>query len=348
MVETKNPLQSIDLGWRARTRPASGFAHVLAAGAGAFAVFAVVELIVKITSDNARLPGIALSLALAAAAFAAGMFMPGPVRSFGTVVLVLTTPLIWYYAFYGGHEIDQGLLRGVLLLSAALYLVFYALQWTRGRAVFLAFSLLSVVAYLEFEVSRQFESGSSATLIPIPIFLVQFLINPFLGSGVPFLGSGLNPSGPSSLLSSEVFRAGNITATVALVLGVLFIVAAGVLIRRGYTGAATPFLVVGAIQGFVAPIALGRNEGSVLLTGLLIAAVGALLGLAATGNARRGGVWIGVVATVLGILAVLADATTDELGRAGYSALAAVGLLFISLLITHRLREAPDNEVGTR
>lgn len=337
MAAIKNPLRSIDLGWRARTRPASGFAHVLAAGGGAFAVFAVTELATKVSSTDATAPGILLNLALAVVAFVAGMFLPGPVRSAAVVALVLTTPLIWLYAFYGNGQAGAGGLRGVYLLSAAMYLALYAWQWTRGRAVFLAFALFSVVSYLEFEISRQLESGSSATSVP------------FLGVTLttPFSGAGLSPSRASSLFSSSGFRTGNITATVALVLGVLFLVAAGLLIRRGYQGVATPFLVVGAIEGFAAAAVLGPNEGSVVLGGLLAAAVGTLLALAGTGESRRGSVWIGVIAVVVSIVAVLADATQDDLGRAGYSALVAVGLLFISLLVTHRLHEAQDNEAGT-
>ncbi len=339
MAESKSAtsqIRSIDLGWRARTRPASGFAHVLAAGAGAFAVFAVTELVTKITSTDATVPGILLNLALAVGAFVAGMFLPGPVRSAAVVALVFTTPLIWLYAFYGNGQTGAGALRGVYLLSAAMFLGFYAWQWTRGRAVFLAFSLFFVVSYLEFEVSRQLESGSSATSVP---FLGGLLTN-------PFSGAGLSPSRASSLLSPSGFRTGNITATVALVLGVLFLVAAGLLIRRGGKGVAPPFLVVGAIEGFAAAAVLGPNEASVVLGGLLAAAVGTLLALAGTGNSRRGSVWIGVIAVVVSILAVLADATSDDLGRAGYSALVAVGLLLISLVVTHRLHEAQDNEVG--
>jgi hypothetical protein len=336
MPDTKNPLQSIDLGWRARTRPASGFAHVLAAGAGAFAVFSVTELVTKIASTNQTAPGILLNLALAVAAFVAGMFLPGPVRSAAVVALVLSTPLIWLYAFFGNGQMDAGGLRGVYLLSAAVFLGLYAWQWTRGRAVFLAFSLFFVVSYLEFEVSRQLESGSSATSVP---FLGGLLTN-------PFNGPAQSPGRVSSLLSTSGFRTGNITATVALVLGVLFLVAAGLLIRRGYKGVATPFLVVGAVEGFAAAATLGPNERSVVLGGLLAAAVGTLLALAGTGNSRRGSVWIGVIAVVVSILAVLADATSDDLGRAGYSALVAVGLLFISLVVTHRLHEDQDNEVG--
>jgi hypothetical protein len=270
------------------------------------------------------------------------MFVPGPIRSAGVVVLVLTTPLIWIYVFYGdviggaGGQTDAGRLRGVYLLSAAVFLVLYAWQWTKGRAIFLGVSLLFIASYLEFEVSRQFESGSSATSLP---FIGGALTNPF--------GVGQSPARASGLFSPRTVRTGNITAGVALVLGVGFIVAAGLLIRRGFKGVATPFLVVGAIEGFAAAAVLGPNEGSVVLGGLLAAAVGVLLALAATGNSRRGSVWIGVIAVVVSILAVLADLTQDEWGRAGYSALVAVGLLLASLLITHRLHEPQDNEAAT-
>lgn len=335
MADIKNPLRSIDLGWRARTRPASGFAHVLAAGGGAFAVFAVTELATKITSTDATAPGILLNLALAVVAFVAGMFLPGPVRSAAVVALVLTMPLIWLYAFYGNGQTGAGGLRGVYLLSAAIYLALYVWQWTRGRAVFLAFALLFVVSYLQFEISRQLESGSSATSLP---FIGGALTNPF--------GAGRSPTQASNLFNPNSFRTGNITATFALIIGVLFIVAGGLLIGRGYLGVATPFLVVGAIEGFAAAAVLGPNEGSVALGGLLAAAVGTLLALAGTGNSRRGSVWIGVIAVVVSLLAVLADATHDALGRAGYSALVAIGLILASLLVTHRLHEAQDNEVG--
>src|SRR5260370_13319414 len=207
MVEPRNPLQSIDLGWRARARPASGFAHVLAAGAGACGVFAVVALAAEITSSDGTAPGILLSLALAVVAFVAGMFLPGPVRSMAVVILVLTTPLIWIYAFFGNGQNDIGWFRGVYLLSAAIFLVLFAWQWTRGRAVFLGFSLLFIASYLEFEVSRQFESCSSATSIP---FLGWLLTNPSSGT--------LSNPGPlsSSFRSPTAVRTGNITAGVPL------------------------------------------------------------------------------------------------------------------------------------
>ena len=55
------------LGWRAERRPEPGFAHVLAAGVGAFAVFATVAVVVEIDGDDAHGAGVLLSLALAAA-----------------------------------------------------------------------------------------------------------------------------------------------------------------------------------------------------------------------------------------------------------------------------------------
>ena len=79
-----------------------------------------------------------------------------------------------------------------------------------------------------------------------------------------------------------------------------------------------------------------------MLGGLLAAAVGAILAFAGSGEGRRGSVWIGVVAIVVSLTVVIADATTDELGRAGYYTLAAIGLLVIGSLLVPALREAPD------
>ncbi len=126
----------------ARRRPEPGFAHVLGAGAGFFAVLAITALIAEIGGDP-TVPGVLINLALAGAAFAIGVRVPGALRSMATAILVLTVPAIFFFAFFGGGSNDESLLRGALLLSAASYLVLYLIAWTKGRAVLLAFALLS-------------------------------------------------------------------------------------------------------------------------------------------------------------------------------------------------------------
>ena len=298
--------------------------HVLAAGPGAFAVFATVALAIEITSHDATAPGILLDLALAAMAFGAGLLLPGPGRSAAVGALVLTNPLIWFFAFYGNGQSGSGELRGIYLLSMAVYLVLYLVKWTRGRAVLLAGLLLFLASWLQFEIG-----SSSSTVVP---FQSQVQSNPF---------------GPNvSMSSSNLFgKGGDDTATVALVVGLVFLSTAVVLDRRGLRGAALPFIAIGTLEGIFGGVGLGASEHSVILGGLLVAAVGVVLGLiGAFGENRRGSTWLGVLAIVGGVVAAIGDASHSTLGFAGYSALVALGLLAASLILTGRLHEAPDGE----
>jgi hypothetical protein len=315
--------RSIDLGWRVRTRPPSLAAHVLAAGAGAFAVAATVALALNIASADATAPGVLLDLALAVVAFAAGMRLPGPVRSAAVVALALTNPIIWFFAFFGDGQGGTSGLRGIYLLSIVVYLVLYVVKWTRGRAIFLALSLLFLASWLQLEI------GSGGAALP---FQNQIQSNPF-GTHVSTSSSSLFGFG----------HAGDDVATVALVLGLVYLGIAALLDRRRVVGAATPFIVIGAIEGIVGSVIFGVNEHSVTLGGLLTALIGAVLvAIGAFGEARRGSIWIGVLAIVGGLVFVIADAADSTLGFAGYAALIAIGLLGTSLILTARWHEPPD------
>jgi LPXTG-motif cell wall-anchored protein len=304
-------------------------AHVLGAGGGAFAVFATEALVDKIRSADATFAGVGLNVALVLIALAVVLVPVGPARGAAVVALVVSTPLIWIFVFYGNGQSGSGWLRGIFLLSAAMYLGFYSLLWTRGRAVFLALTLLFVASYVEFEVHRQFESPTSApTVLAFP---GGALTDPF------------NAAHLSSASTNNLFqRTGDDQAIAALLLGVAFLAVGGALHRKRYSGAAVPFLVVGAIEGFAAAAVLGPNEGSLTLGGLLAAAVGALLALGGHGEGRRGSVWIGVIAVVVGVLVAITDWTTDRLGLAGYSALVALGLIGAAFALGQVLGEPPD------
>ena len=330
LAESAGTLALLDhAGWRARLRPQTGLAHVLGAGAGFFAVAATEELVSEIRSDNPTVPGIALNVLLVLVAVAVALAPVGPARGAAVVALVFATPLIWLYAFYGHNQPGIGWLRAILLLSAAMYVGFYVLLWTRGRAIFLALTLLFVASYIEFEVHRQFEASTSATtIVPLP----GQALNPFNLR----LNAGISPR-------SIAGRTGDDQAIAALLLGVGFLSAGCILTRKRYLGTAVPFLVIGAIEGFAAAAVLGPNEGSVVLGGLLAAAVGAILALAGVGEGRRGSVWIGVLAIVVSLVIVISDATHDHFGRAGYAALIAVGLLAIAWMLMRPLGEAPDS-----
>jgi hypothetical protein len=332
---TLAPLERV--GWRAKNRPQSGIAHVLGAGAGVFAVAATEHLVVKISSDDLTLAGILLNAVLILVALAVALAPVGPARAAAVVALVVATPTLWLFVFYGNAQLGTGWFRAVYLLSAAMYLLFYSLLWTKGRAIFLALALLFVASWIQFEIHRQVESPKSAEAILVAPQALRRDIG---------VATGLTPVAPADAILVVVRNfgpaTGNGQAGAALGLGVIFLAVGAVLIRKRYLGAAVPFLVVGAIEGFSGALVLGSNEGSPTLTGLLLVAVGLILGLAATGNTRRGSVWIGVIAIVLGLTAAIADWTSNTLGQAGYEALIAIGLLAVAWLLMRPLQEAPD------
>jgi hypothetical protein len=332
----------LHFGWRARTRPPGSLGHVLGAGAGAFAVLAVEAMVHKLASGNPTAPGVILNGVLALVALGVAVAVVGPTRGAAVVALVFAVPVFWLYVFYGNNQSGAGWFRLVYALSALVFLGLYSLLWTRGRAIFLALFLLFATSYIGMEVHRQFDAtrpgaADAQTIVPL---LVPFDLaaNPAAQSQVTtnaFLGNAA---------TNAITRSGEVEAFVTLGLGLGFLVVGAALNRRGYNGAAVPFLVVGAIEGFAAASVLGPTEHSVTLGGLLAVTVGALLALGSVGNGRRAGVWIGVIAVVVSLSAVFVDATSNDLGLAGYYALGAVALLAIGTGIRPMLHEPVDDD----
>src|SRR4249919_257112 len=95
------------LGWRAERRPPPGFAHVLGAAAGVWLVVAVFAFIVEIDSNDPTAPGVLLTLGLVAAALVAGHLVSGPIRSACVAAIVLSVPLVWIFAFFGGGNASR-------------------------------------------------------------------------------------------------------------------------------------------------------------------------------------------------------------------------------------------------
>jgi hypothetical protein len=310
------------LGWRARQRPEPGFAHALAAGAGVFAVIAVGGLVSELTSGDPTAPGVLLNLALAVAAFAAALRLSGPIRSMGTTVLVLTVPTIFFFAFFGGGDRGTGSIRGLLLLSTATFLVLYLVSWTKGRAVLLAFALLFVATWILVEVGNG-SSGASRVM-------------PFQSQISSQTGTGFTTTGDDSSRDVEI---------AALVVGLAMLGSAALLDRRELAGAATPFIVVGAIFALIGALGLASNESTVL-GGLIAAAIGAGIGIVGgLGDDRRGSTWIGVIIVVIGLIAVIADlASGDTLGLVGLAAAVAIALAVGAVLLAPRLHEHVDGD----
>ena len=319
------------LGWRVQRRPRPGFAHVLGAAAGAFTVIAVVAFVVEASTDDPTVPGVVFNALLVAVALVVGFRVPGPIRAVCVTAMVLGVPLVWFFALFGDGNSERADVRGIYLLTLACYLVLYLFTWTKGRAIFLAGALLLFASWVSFEVAG---SGSNSIL-------------PFQ-SEISGGTSGTGGFGFDTDNSGFVGESGDTTdetAAVALVIGLVFLGVGGVLDRRRYDGAATPFIAVGAIETIAGAVVLGGNQ-SVLLGGLLAVAAGAVVGLvAARGDRRRATTWIGVLTVFGGLVAVLVDISPSSAAGVGGIALGfAVVLGVLAWWLAPILGEPDDGE----
>jgi hypothetical protein len=313
------------LGWRVERRPRPGFAHVLGAAAGAFLVVGVVAFVVEATDDDPTIPGVLFTLALIAGALLLGARAPGPLRSACVTAVVLAVPLLWFFGFFGGGNAGRGEIRGVYLLSLAGYLLLYLLSWTKGRAIFLAGALLAFASWATFEVA-----DSSSTVVPF-----QSELSTSSGS------TNFGFSQQQTLATQDDTT--DSTATVAMLIGLVFLAVGAALDRKRYEGAATPFIAIGAIETLVGAIVLGGND-SVFLGGLLAVGAGAVVGLVGgRGDRRRATTWIGVLAVFGGCVAILADIAPDSAAGVGLIALGfAVVLGALAYLLAPVLGEPDD------
>ncbi len=281
------------LGWRAERRPSVGFAHVLGAVAGVFAVVAMVAFVIAAAGDDPRAVGILFSLVLVAAAKLLGFKAPGPVRSACTAVLVLAVPVLWFFALAGDGTLEESHLRGILILTIISYVALYLLGWTVGRGVFLAGALLVLASWIAFEISSN-------------------------GGGIVPLGDQLSSSASSSVnLGSASSGSSTAAAVVTMLLGLAYLATGASLDRKRLMGVATPFVAVGAYETVTGAIALGAQE-STLVGGLLAIAAGAIVGLVASrGENRRASTWFGALAVFGGMVAIIADVAPSSAAGVG-------------------------------
>src|SRR5262245_44613529 len=303
------------LGWRAERRPRAGFAHVLGAVAGAFVVIATVAFVSAIDNDDPQAPGIVLSLVLLALALAIGWFGTGPLRSAATTMAVGAVPLLWTFAIYGdGGSHGRGDVRALLLLSIASYVALYLLAWTRGRAVLLAIALVLIVVWVAFEVAGSGSSLFGAT------------------TSVPSFGATTTNASDTS----------DATRAVVMALGLVYLLAGGLLDARRLAGIATSFLVVGTVSATVGGVSLGAQD-STLVAGIVAALIGGSAGVIGAAAGRRGTTWLGVVILFGGAVAIFSDLAPDGAGGVGALALAFAAVIGGAAWLLARVLGEPDD-----
>jgi hypothetical protein len=313
--------------WRLARRPDLRFGHAAGGVAGILVAAAIVAFVVEVTDDDATLPGAGFNLVLVAAALAAGYFVRGPVRSAAVAALVFAIPQVWLFAIIGdGEGVDRGDFRIILLLSVATYVLFYALTWTRGRAVLLGLALLMFTSWIVFEVADQstpFGVGEAA----------QVQERGFEGSPAVFGNDdNLTATGITQLIMAAVLLGGAV-----------------ILDRRGRAGAATPLLVVGGLQAVQAAAALGADAEDVYVLGIFLALAGLAIGLAGTLGSRRGTSYVGAAVLLVGAVVVVGKGTSDAASGDGSAAVfgafalvAAAVLLVVGVLVARATDEPID------
>jgi len=144
---------------------------------------------------------------------------------------VLATALIFFFGFFAGGDAGRGEIRSVYLLTLLSYLFFYFSPGRRVRAIFLAGALLVFASWATFEVA----GSGSTSIVPFQ----SEISTSTNGSATTNFGLTDNSSFSSVDDNTES------TATVALVIGVVFLAMGALLDRKRYAGAATPFVAVG-------------------------------------------------------------------------------------------------------
>lgn len=314
--------------WRLGHRPDVRFGHAAGGVAGILAAAAVLAFVVEVTDDDATLPGVGFNLALMAVALAVGSRVRGPVRSAAVAAIVVAVPQVWAFAIAGdGEGIEFGDFRAILLLSVASYALLYALTWTRGRAVLLGFALLFLVNWIVFEVADR----------PAP--LAFDVAEQIQEQGLRDRDGVLGDRDDST---TE-------TAIVEIGLAIVLLGAGVALDRRHLAGAATPFLLVGALMAVTGAITLGIDVEDEYAAGVFVALAGAGTGLAGSLGRRRATSWIGAVVLLLGVLTLVIQGTADAVSGDGAAAvfgafalLGAAVLVVIGVLVARALDEPVD------
>jgi hypothetical protein len=312
--------------WRLATRPDVRFGHAAGGVAGLLVFAAVFAFVVEVTDDDPTLPGVGFNVLLIAAAVAVGFWVRGPVRSAAVTALVFAVPALWLFVVIGdGDNVGRDDVRIIFLLTIVSYVVFYALTWTRGRAVFLGGALAVAATWIISEFADQDS--------PLGV-----------GAAERVQRSGVDS--PFSLFQDNTVRD---VAIATIVVAVVLLATGTVLDRRRRYGAATPFILVGSIYGVVGAFILGTDVEDVYAAGIFIAIAGLVIGLVGSLGRRRGTSWFGAVVLLLGALTVVAQGTEDSVSGDGgaavfgaFALVAAAVLIVLGVLVARGLDEPID------
>jgi hypothetical protein len=283
--------------------------------------------------DPNRVVGMLLSLLVIAAGYGLLVrFRRGPLASSGVVAAALGVPLLLGFAtFDPDSTADSDALFAlpfavdvIVLISLAAWLATYVwVPFARGRALFLALSAFTLWLY----VLEKVEEGASVYVVSLPYSPL------FLSFGDAFDSETELPD-PAALGGPS------------LLIGVAYYVLAIVADRQGWRGLATPLLAAGFLA---TAIGIGHLAGDLDTTGtgVLLVAVGTVLGLYGAVSGRRFTAWVWAAGIGLGFLLIVSEVFRDGPTEFGVAAiLMGVAVIVLGHLVSEGFSEPDEMTPG--
>lgn len=314
-------------------RPWPRLPSILAAVGGLLALGSLAIFLSELPERHPRYPGLLVSLLFVAIGVAALLLLRNrPAATAGVVVSAVALVPLLIFAFIDPKRPEpafSSLQKGkttvtlILLLAGLAWVAAYLFGPGRGAAFYLGAALLALWGVLLVQIATPSPSRyrSSTEFDP--------------SSG----GSGFDPFAPlRSAVKDTATRAG----LVSLIVGLLYLVLAARLDRRGDGRPATPLFATAALVLTVGVLALG-NQLKVQGASLLGIALGAVTMLLGTRAGRRFTSWYGGLAVAVGFLALLIRVTDGPNKTSGVLVLlVGVGLAVLGDRLTDRFTDARD------
>jgi hypothetical protein len=268
--------------------------------------------------------GIVLSLAVVAAGYALqALYRRGPLAAAGTVAATLGVPSLLFFLTFDADKALEGeppfSLDAVLLVSAVIWLVSYAIGPGRGRPFPLGTALVVLWLYVV---------EKSEGVIALPFTLFGDLVAGGLGEDLGRSQPDVTNIGALSML----FAAG-------------YYVASLLLDRTGRHGIATPVLAAGVLPLVVgiATLSDDLDTAGVGIVSVILGFIVASIGTAGIG--RRFTSWFGGAGVVFGVLLLIDEAVGDSSRNAGIVAIiVGVGVVILAQALSMATNE-PDEMV---
>jgi hypothetical protein len=283
--------------------------------------------------DSNQVLGSLLSLAVIAAGYLLIVrFRHGPLAAAGVAAAALGVPVLMaFLTFDASSDPGSELLfampfsvDAIVLLSLAAWLATYVwVPVASGRVFFLALSVFALWLYALEKV----EEGAAAYVVTLPY-----------SSIVVSVGSAFDEESvtfdPSSL------------GVMSLVVGIAYYLAAMFLDRRGYRGMAMPFVGAGLAASAVGIVHLA-SDLEAIGTGLVLIAMGSVLGTYGAMRGRRVTTWAWSGAAGLGVLVILVELFRDTVSGFGVTAIVlGAGVVLIGHLVADGFAEPSEMTPG--